>query len=292
MEEQVKEIANRMKRFLRYNKMLRDQYHVMLVYTLPDEDPSQTEAEVACVKKMMPDIKLIPLEESDRVFQEIPDLPEPDVMKAYFDSMKGMIEWAKPNKRYVDCMKRAALLCLLYEQIHQVIAIHAGHVIDPLLALEDKLYAPKPVDTKEFAMKIVNTMEFYKQPKVKYSTVKEDAYCFLYFMNEQFEPLRCHDVVSLREKVLSLPDDSREMKHLQQSLDEDFTPQMVKLLFSGEHFDRAYALDRFYVLLDRLTEDWKKEQIRKALNKEEQLYTLPVPWLNRFLENLENELVQ
>lgn len=259
---------------------------------MPHEDPSSTEAQVACVKKMMPDVKLIPLEESDRVFQEVPNLPDSDTIKAYFDSMKGMIEWAKPNKKYVECMKRAALLCLLYEQIHQVIIAHAGHVIDPLLALEDKLYAPMSVDTKAFAMKMVDTLEFYKQPKVKYSTVKEDAYCFLYFMNEQFKPLGCHDVVSLREKVLSLADDSWEMKRLQKSLGEEFTPNMVKLLFSGEDFDRAYALDRFYVLLDRLAEDWKQEQIRKALKEEGQLYTLPVPWLNRFLENLQNKLVQ
>ena len=87
MEEQVKEIANRLKEFFKYNKMLRDKYHLMVLYSMPYDEPQHLEAQEECVKKMMPDVKFIPLEKSDSIFSQMPETEDVSSMKAYFDSM-------------------------------------------------------------------------------------------------------------------------------------------------------------------------------------------------------------
>ena len=294
MEEQVKEIASRLKEFFKYNKMLRDKYHLMVLYSMPYDEQQHLEAQEECVKKMMPDVKFIPLEESDSIFSQIPETEESSSMKAYFDSMKAMITWCKTDKKYLEAMTRANLLCLVYEQIHSLIAMHYSHVIDPLLALEEKLYAPMPVDRNAFAEKLIQTMEFYREPKEKWPAEKEGIYCLLGFFTDVQEELGCYDLMELRQKVLSMPltDDSPELARIQMKLSGPITAESFKKLFVSEAFIRAYELNHMYAILDALAEKWMREEMREVLKEENQIFTMPVQWLGNFMKQMEQKYLE
>lgn len=291
MEEKVKEIAHHLKAFLSYNKIIRDKYHVMLLYSMPYDEPSQGLAEEECVKQMMPDVKLIPLEDSDEAIKFIPDKEDVSDLKAYIETMKTMLSWCKEDKKYCEAMTRAGLLCLLYEQIRALISIHYGHVIPPLLALENRLYAPMPVDRQAFAKKIIDTMEFYKNPKVPWSDEKKLIYTLLDFFTEEAGGWNCNDFDTLKVKVLSTPltDDSPIVLNASKREGQNFTADVYKDLFCRDEFVRAKELNRFYNLLDDLADGWKRVEIAKALSQEEKLFTMPVTWVTQFMNQMEEE---
>ena len=290
-EQQVKEIANRLKEFLKYNKILRDKYHMMLLYSMPYDEPSQGLAEEECVKQKMPDVKLIPLEKSNEALAQLPDTEDVSDMKAYMDSMKAMLAWCKTDERYCEAMTDAGLLCLLYEQIHALLSVHYGHVILPLLALEERLYAPMPVDRQKFAKKIIDTMDFYKKPKVPWSDEKNLIYALLDFFTEEALVWNCNDFDTLKVKVLSTPltDDSPIVLNASKREGQNFTADVYKDLFCRDEFVRAKELNRFYNLLDDLADGWKRVEIAKALSQEEKLFTMPVTWVTQFMNQMEEE---
>lgn len=290
---QVQAAAYRLKAFLNFNKFLRDNREIMVTYSMPYDEPSHLEAETECVKQLMSNVKLVPLEESDELLQQFRQDKDYSLIKECFDSLKEMIERCKVDAKFLEIMTRASLLCLLYEQIGVLIDSHYGHVIDPLIALENKLYAAKPVDRNEFAMKIVETMEFYRTPKVKWSEEKESTYTMMFLLKDAQGIFDCHDFYELKEKVPSLDftNDSSAIKYLESEYGGPLTADMFKALFNTAGFLRAVELDRFYCLLGQLADHWMGEQICMALKEEDKLYTLPPTWLHTFMDNLEEKLL-
>ena len=203
MKEQVQNAARQINEFLRYNQFLQGEHHVMVTYDLSDDYIPEGENVVSIGQEPSTKLKLIPLEDSDEVINQYFSEEDIPSVKKSFDTMKAIVRHCTEDKAYMDVMKRAELLSMIYDQAELLIVMHYGHVVAPLLHLEDELYAPAPIDRNQFVIKLANTINSYVQPKEQWSMTKERTYYLLQTLSEARDAFKCQDFSALKEKILS-----------------------------------------------------------------------------------------
>lgn len=295
LKEQVQNAAKQINEFLRYNQFLREKHHVMVTYELSDDSIPDDENVVSIGKESSTKLKLIPLEDSDGIINQYFNEEYVPSVKKSFDAMKAIVRRCKEDKTYMDVMKRAELLSMIYDQVEVLIVMYYGHVIAPLLHLEDDLYAQAPVDRNQFVIKLANTINSYAEPKEPWSITKERTYYLLETMSKVRDAFKCQNLSDLKEKILSSTwkdNQGYAMEELQKELDESITVEDLKNMIACDEFTRAVELNRFYSILIKLAEKRNSEKIFEALDAENKIYTMPSTWLHRFMINLQDTLLQ
>ena len=109
----VSGIADVIREYLAFNSILLHKYKIMLTYTLSNENGKNQEEVLKNIKSVMPDIKVIALENRDTFPQNVWKDKELEGMRECLDDLEAIVAMDKKEKGYSLLVKQASILVLL-----------------------------------------------------------------------------------------------------------------------------------------------------------------------------------
>ena len=287
-KEEIRKTAVAMQKLLFFNQDLKKRCHTIVLYLHPGESDPDQEKEIAHAQHFLPDCKILPLSKRHMILHYTKGL---DGFVEAMEVVDAFIADRIKEGNYYDGLLRVNLLISLLGDIYKMTDEYRGDAIKNLLRLEDRVMAPT-IDLSSF----IEWTEEYKGriPDMRnWSTTKKATYSLLHFLTKVSNDFGCDNLIHLRDKVKSmiLTDDAPEVKRMQLELGDDFTADAFKALLDTDGYYRAVQLSRFYLILQYLAASGQLDSISYMLCKEDSLYTLPSEWVEKFMDDLQDEFI-
>ena len=285
----VSGIADVIREYLAFNSILLHKYKIMLTYTLSNENGKNQEEVLKNIKSVMPDIKVIALENRDTFPKNVWKDKELEGMRECLDDLEAIVAMDKKEKGYSLLVKQASILVLLYEQIRRQAVIKNIQGIRNLLALEEKIY-----NGREDALETLTDtiMDLAGKSHLDIAAIPKNQqriYAFCDFLERNIMTYNCNSAEELEQALCELTrhPDSPEAKEFTETYGFPLKEDIIRNALHSEECYRGSILYRFFMDLEDLATTGEGKAIQLMLDEEGKLFTLPVEWLNNSMNKLE-----
>lgn len=288
----VENIADVMRDYVYYNNVLLNKYHILLDYTLSTETEESHEDSLSEVKKHIPDVQIIPIENRDRIPQDIFHDEDMDGFPQLLDNLEPILALEKKDKVYSILIKRADMLVFLYEQIRNLAKARNTKAIQALLDMKDSIYTADATMLDTLGDMINSKAIEIGWGFSSWPYNKQKIYVIADFLEKcigMYDFKTTRDLIDKISELAKAPD-SAEAKQFKEAFGIPPSPDYVEKLLSSDECPKAVYLRLYFRDLRVLANIGEAKAIQYMLDEEEKLYTLSVDELSDFMYNLEKSI--
>ena len=288
-KDTLREAVRAIQELMFYNQILAREHGVVVLYLHPLTDDPEQKQESRQFESRYPQYKAIPFERRHEV------LPLAEGIDGFAQAMAtydAFLEVSQKEGTYKDSVTRLHLLFFIYTDLIHLASAFRCDAIKKLLELEQRLYDFMPIDVEAFMAEEKKCKEA-SQDMSKWSYAKKAIYMLLEFFERECVYFHCDGLMTLKDKILAmnLTDASPEMEHIYKEHGRDFTAAHYIGLYKSEGFYRAAELRVFYLFVEYQAKIGQTDNIAYLFSKEDAMYTMPIEWLEKYRENLQEEVM-
>ena len=288
----IENIADVMRDYVYYNNVLLNKYHILLDYTLSTETKESHEDSLSEVKKHIPDVQIIPIENRDRIPQDIFQDEDMDGFSQLLDNLETVLALEKKDKVYFILIKRADMLVFLYDQIRNLAKARNTKAIQALLDIKDSIYTADATTLNTIGDTINLKANEIDSGFSSWTHTKQKIYVIAGVLEQFIWMYDCKTTKDVMDKVSELAKDpeSAEAKQFEKAFGIPPSPEYIEGLLSSDECPKSMHLRQYFWDIRGLANMGEGKAIQYMLDEEEKLYTLSVDELSDFMYNLEKSI--
>ena len=136
----IQGITDVLLRHLTYTNILLSKYHIMLEFTLSTETEEDREEALANIKKAIPDVQIISIEDREKLPKAVFEDENLEGLNQLLDDLEVVVTMEKKDPEYSILVKRANILFFFYEQMHNLAAVRNVRAMQALFNMENQIY--------------------------------------------------------------------------------------------------------------------------------------------------------
>ncbi len=287
----IQGITDVLLRHLTYTNILLRKYHIMLEFTLSTENEEDKEEALADIKKAIPDVQIISIEDREKLPKAVFEDEDLDGLRQLLDDLEVVVALEKKDQKKSILFKRANILFFFYEQMHNLAAVRNVRAMQALLNMEDQIYTTDASLLHTLYDEINRIVEEVRWD-TEFSTwpnEKQKTYVIGDFLESCLRKFDCHSTKDVRAMVsaLAADPDSADAKEFERAIGIPPSPDYINGLLDSDECQRVPYVCHYFSDIGYLATIGEGKAIQYMLNEEDNFYTLPLEELDNFMEKLE-----